>query len=68
MTILWLRPMPSVKRLPDAAATVWDCWAMACGWRGNVGTTEVPSSMRGTVVPTTARAVRASWPKMFGAQ
>lgn len=50
MTILWLSPMPRVKRFPEAAATVWLCWAIAWGWRGNVGTTAVPSSMRPTAV------------------
>ncbi len=68
MTILWLRPIPRVKRPPDAAATVCACWAIACGCRGNVGTTDVPSSIRGTFMPTTANAVNASWPKMCGAQ
>jgi hypothetical protein len=34
ITILWDRPMPSVKRPPAAAAAVRACWAMAKGWRG----------------------------------
>ena len=68
ITILWLRPIPNVNRFPEAAATVSACWAIACGWRGKVGTTAVPSSIRGTWMPATASAVIASWPKILGAQ
>ena len=68
ITILWLSPIPSVSRPSQAAFTVRHCCAIALGWRGYVGTTDVPSSMRGTSRPTIASAVSASWPKMFGAQ
>ena len=68
MTILWLSPMPRQSRPPLAAFTVSACWARTIGCRGNVGTTLVPSSIRGTSRPTIASAVNASWPKICGTQ
>ncbi len=68
ITIWWLSPMPRHSRPPVTAFTVSACWASIIGWRGNVGTTLVPTSMRGTSRPTMARAVRASWPKIWGDQ
>src|SRR3989440_10133407 len=44
------------------------CAAKTMGWRGYVGTTAVPSSMRGTSRPTTASDVSASGPKICGIQ
>src|SRR5439155_1394589 len=38
--------MPSVKRPPAIACAESACCAIACGWRGKVGITAVPSSMR----------------------
>ena len=68
ITTLWLSPMP--ERQPALAGSIdgQACWAIADGCRGYVGTTEVPSSMRGTSRPTIASAVNASWPKMLGTQ
>lgn len=65
ITTLCDRPMPSVKRLPVAAAAVRACWAMAVGWRGYVGVTAVPKPMRGTSRPTIAMVAIASKEKMF---
>ena len=68
ITIWWLSPMPRHSRPPVTEFTVSACWASIIGCRGNVGTTLVPTSMRGTSRPTMASAVRASWPKICGAQ
>jgi hypothetical protein len=51
------------------AAWVVRAWpASTMGWRGQVGTTAVPSVMPGTSRQATARAVRASRPKTWGNQ
>ena len=68
MTTWWLSPMPRDSRPPAAAFTVSACWASTIGCRGYVGTTLVPSSIRGTSRPTMASVVRASWPKICDAQ
>ena len=68
ITIWWLRPMPRHSRPPLTAFTVIACWASIIGWRGYVGTTLVPSSIRGTSWATTASAVSASLPKICDAQ
>ncbi len=68
ITIWCESPMPRLSRPPDAAFTVRHCCASINGWRGYVGTTPVPSSMRGTSRPTMASAVSVSWPKICGAQ
>ena len=60
--------MPRQSRPPQAALTVSACCASAIGWRGNVGTTLVPSSMRGTSRPAMASTVSASCPKICDAQ
>ena len=36
------------------------CWAMTIGWRGYVGTTEVPNCIREVFCPASAMTVRAS--------
>ena len=60
--------MPRQSRPPHAAFTVRACCASTIGWRGKVGTTLVPSSMRGTSRPATASTVSASFPKICDAQ
>ena len=60
--------MPRMKRPPDAAWVVSACWASIIGCRGYVGTTAVPSSMRGTSRPTIASVEIASMPKICGSQ
>ena len=60
--------MPSVKRPRATACADSACCAMATGWRGNVGTTAVPSSMRVVSRPQTAAARIASMPKMLANQ
>ena len=55
--------------VPIVAAWVDNaCCAIAMGWRGKVGTTAVPSSIRFDARPATAIAVMASMPKMFASQ
>ncbi len=61
-------PMPSVSRPPLIAWVVSACCAITIGWRGNVGTTAMPSSMPGISRPTTASAVIASMPIVWGNQ
>jgi hypothetical protein len=56
------RPTPSVKRPPQAEPAVSACCASAVGWRGCVGTTAVPSSMRRVSRPSSAQTVTASKP------
>ena len=68
ITIWWLSPIPRHRRPPTAAFTVRHCCASIIGWRGYVGTTAVPSSMRGTSRPISARSVNASWAKICGIQ
>ena len=46
--------MPSRKRPPQAALAVAACCAITTGWRGNVGTTDVPSSSVAGVAPREA--------------
>ncbi len=60
--------MPRFSRGPMDWVTVRACVASTAGWRGNVGTTAVPSSMSGTSRPATVSAVRASIPKICGIQ
>ena len=68
ITTWWESPMPSVKRPPQAAFAVRACCAIAVGWRGKVGTTPVPSSIRLVSRPASAQAMIASTPKMFANQ
>ena len=68
ITSLCESPIPSASRPPEKALAVMACSASMIGCRGYVGTTAVPSSMRGTCAPTTASAVMASWPKICGSQ
>src|SRR4029453_14116590 len=51
---------PSVNRPLLAACTDSACCASASGWRGYVGTTAVPSSIRSVTVAASASAVSAS--------
>src|SRR5882724_10311804 len=57
--------MPRVKRPPAAACAVSACCAIATGWRGKVGTTAVPSSIRLVARAHKAATMIASAPKMF---
>ena len=50
-------PIPSRNRPPDAAFVVAACWAITNGWRGQVGTTDVPSPIRSVCCATTASVV-----------
>src|SRR5438132_989917 len=68
MTIWCESPMPSVTRPRAAACADSACCAMATGWRGNVGTTAVPSSIRDVSRPQIAAARIASMPKMLANQ
>ena len=57
---LWARPMPSARR-PPAISCVVSAWAASIsGWRNQVGTTAVPSSMVDVPRPTAPSMVRAS--------
>ena len=53
-------PMPSASRPFVAAWVDSACCAMAKGWRGYVGITAVPSSIRRVTWPASASAVRPS--------
>src|SRR5207248_614953 len=68
MTIWCERPTPSVKRPPAMACAESACCAIACGWRGKVGTTAVPSSMRRVSRAHSAAAMIASMPMMLANQ
>lgn len=68
MTIWCERPMPSASRPPVAACVVSAWPASTDGCRGKVGTTDVPSSIRGTVRPATASSVSASHEKICETQ
>ncbi len=48
-------PMPRSSRFPVAACTVSACCASIIGCRGYTGTTPVPSPIRGTCAPATAK-------------
>ena len=65
ITIWCERPMPSVKRPPAIACAESACCAIACGWRGKVGITAVPSSMRLVSRAHSAAAMIASMPMML---
>ena len=60
--------MPSVNRPSSAAWAVSACWAITTGWRGNVGTTAVPISIRDVSRPTATSAVMASKENAAGIQ
>ena len=66
--ILCERPMPSCSRPPTAWLAVSAWVASISGWRGYVGTTDVPRSILGTWWPITDSSVRASWPALWGSQ
>src|SRR5437867_6563839 len=68
MTIWCERPTPSVKRPPAMACAESACCAIACGWRGKVGITAVPSSMRRVARARSAAAMIASIPMMLANQ
>src|SRR5207253_2946514 len=68
ITIWCERPMPSVKRPPAMACAESACCAIACGWRGKVGITAVPSSMRRVSRAHSAAAMIASMPMMLANQ
>src|SRR5438034_446050 len=68
MTIWCERPTPSVKRPPAMACAESACCAIACGWRGKVGITAVPSSMRRVSRAQSAAAMIASIPMMLANQ
>ena len=53
-------PRPSDSRPSHTACTDSTCWARAIGWRGWIGTTAVPISIRDVFAPIMATAVRAS--------
>ncbi len=57
--------MPSVKRPPAIACAESACCAIACGWRGKVGITAVPSSMRLVSRAHSAATMIASMPMML---
>ncbi len=65
ITIWCDRPMPRLKRLPEKAAADSAACAIATGWRGYVGTTAVPTSMRDVARAQIVAAMMASTPKMF---
>ncbi len=65
MTTWCERPIPRVKRPPAIACAVIACCAIAVGWRGNVGTTAVPTSRRVVSRAQSAAIMIASKPKMF---
>ena len=52
--------MPNVKRPPLSRLTVFACSAITIGWRGYVGTTEVPNWRFGTFWATAPMRVIAS--------
>src|SRR5437870_1612417 len=60
--------MPSAKRPRATACADSACCAIATGWRGYVGTTAVPSSMRAVSRAQSAAARIASMPKMLANQ
>src|SRR5204863_194890 len=68
ITIWCERPMPSVKRPPAMACAESACCAIACGWRGKVGLTAVPSSMRRVSRAHSAAAMIVSMPMMLANQ
>ncbi len=60
-TTTWCEsPIPSVKRPPVRRLAVFACSAITIGWRGYVGTTEVPNWMSGTCWATAPMRVIAS--------
>ena len=56
----WLGPTPRRKRPGAREAITWVCCTVTSGWRGKVGTMDVPSLMRCVRTAAAAKVVRLS--------